>query len=136
MVEVKTQWKPNLAKHIKWLIETQDKIVDGLGDTIRNAALELNKEVKRANPQDTGLSRRAWGAPRRLNQLSWQVINRVGYTPKIRYGKKKKSKFAGAPKGIRISPGKKFLDVVNETFDAIDRRLERKILQMIDGVFK
>lgn len=127
---------PPLDKILMTIVNAKKEMLESVDKAIKDGALELNKEAKFANPQDTGLSRRAWGVPQKIGNMVWAVVNGVSYTGKIFYGKKKPSKYIGAPKGVSITPGKNFVEVVQEAFERIQGEVERQILTMLKGLIK
>jgi len=129
------EFDPNLSTLINQLEKSDRKTFENVDNALRIAALNLNKDLKNANPANTGHSRRGWGAPRRIDKASWLVSNKVNYVPYIKYGITKPSRYVGSPKGVTIRGGKPFKEVIEQSFDAILSGLEKNIGKIVEEYF-
>lgn len=136
MVAVQFEFKPAIDKMIDSLMKEDKDLLSGLIVALKDTSLEFNKGVKMANPAKTGTSRRAWGAPIQISPTTFVVKNNVEYTPFIRYGKKKKSRYVGAPQGVTINAGKKFKDVADEYFEVVATKMAKRINNILTGFWK
>lgn len=114
MIDVDLKFEPDIAKIIEKVKQSNGGLANNIDNAVKKTALNLNTELKLSNPQKTGHSRRGWMAPVRTSPMEYVIYNRVEYAPEIRYGVKKPSKWVATPKGISITPGKPFIDVVDE----------------------
>lgn len=133
---VEFKFIPTLTSEIENFAKADKEFITGLSKALQRASLKLNKVAKLANPQDTGTSRRLWGAPLKISPTKFIVRNKADYTPFIKYGKKKKSKYVRAPEGVTISPGKSFVKVTEEYFDEVSKELENKIYHLLTRLLK
>ena len=121
---------------LKKIIDANPAIEKSLDNAVKDSCLEVNTNMKMANPVDTGTSRRGWLAPTKLDSMFWVVRNVVGYTKFIKYGVKKSSKYVSAPKGVTISKGKPFAEVMEESFAKVTESLNRRINLIIGDPWK
>lgn len=125
------EFDPDISQLIDRLEESDKKTFDNVDNALRISALELNRDLKNANPAKTGYSRRGWDAPKKTGRTSWVVSNKVNYVSYIKYGVTKPSRYVAAPKGVTINPGKSFENVIEETFDVIIDKLEEKMNEIL-----
>jgi len=121
---------------LKKIIDANPAIEKSIDNAVKDSSLEININMKMANPVDTGTSRRGWLAPTKLASMLWVVRNVVGYTQAIKYGVKKPSKYISAPKGVTINKGKPFAEVTEESFAKVIESLNRRINLIVGDLWK
>jgi len=150
MVALQFEFDPSISETVNELLKVDKTLINQLGASLKTSALEFNKGVKKANPAKTGHSRRAWGAPIQIAPTTFVVKNDaqslissssetnkkgVYYTPLIKYGKKKKSRWVATPQGVTINPGKSFKLVADEYFEVVAEKLAKRIDYLLSGAW-
>jgi len=131
MVAIQFEFQPSITDTINSAMKINKDLLKGLSIALKESSLEFNKGIKLANPQDTGHSRRAWGSPIQISASTYVVKNDVEYTPLIKYGRRKKSRWVATPQGVTINPGKSFKKVADEYFEVVAIKLSKRIERLL-----